>query len=107
MITIDEFARLDLRVAEVISAKPVEGATRLLLLEVDLGDERRTLVAGIAEHRQPEEIVGKKIVVVANLQPAVIRGITSNGMLLAAQSPEGTLAVVTVDHPVANGSRVR
>jgi len=106
MITIDQFARLDLRVAEVVSAKPVEGAKKLLLLEVDLGEERRTLVAGIAQYRTPAELVGKQIVVVANLEPAVIRGVTSQGMLLAAQAPDGALALVTVDQPVPNGSKV-
>lgn len=107
MITIDEFARLDLRVAEVLSAKPVEGAKRLLHLEVDLGEEKRTLVAGIAEHRKPEDLVGKKIVVVANLEPATIRGVTSYGMILAAQSADGALALLTVDQPLPNGARVR
>lgn len=107
MITIEEFARLDLRVAEVVSARPVEGAKRLLLLEVDLGEERRTLVAGIAEYRTPEELAGKKIVIVANLEPATIRGVTSQGMLLAAQAPDGALALLTVDQPLTNGSKVR
>ena len=107
MITIEEFARMDLRVAEVVSAQPVEGAKRLLLLEVDLGEERRTLVAGIAEYRRPEDIIGKKIVVVANLEPATIRGITSQGMILAAQSPDGALGLLTVDQPLLNGSKVR
>lgn len=107
MITIEEFSRLDLRIGEVVSAKPVEGAKKLLLLEVDLGEEkRRTLVAGIAQYRTPEELAGKKIVVVANLEPAVIRGNASQGMLLAAQGPDGSLALVTVDRPVPNGSRV-
>ncbi len=106
MITIDEFARLDLRIGEVVSASPVEGARKLLLLEVDVGGERRTLVAGIAQYRTPEELIGRKIVVVANLEPAVIRGITSQGMLLAAQGPEGSLALLTVDQPVPNGAKV-
>ncbi len=107
MINIEEFARIDLRVAEVISAQPVEGARRLLLLEVDLGEEKRTLVAGIAEYRKPEDIVGKKIIIVANLEPATIRGIASQGMILAAQSPDGALGLLTVDQPLANGSKVR
>ncbi|MDP2727832.1 MAG: methionine--tRNA ligase subunit beta [Dehalococcoidia bacterium] len=106
MISIEDFARLDLRIGEVVSARPVVGAKRLLQLEVDLGEERRTLVAGVAEHRSPEELVGRQIVVVANLEPAIIRGITSQGMLLAAQSPDGTLALLTVDQPLPNGAKV-
>lgn len=107
MISTEDFARLDLRIGEVVSARPVEGAKRLLLLEVDLGHERRTLVAGIAEYRSPHELLGKQIVVVVNLEPAVIRGLTSQGMLLAAQGPEGSLALLTVDQPVPNGAQVR
>ncbi|MDP2936619.1 MAG: methionine--tRNA ligase subunit beta [Dehalococcoidia bacterium] len=106
MITIEEFSLLDLRIGEVVSARPVDGAKKLLLLEVDLGEEKRTLVAGIAQHRNPEDLVGKQIVVVANLQPAVIRGVTSQGMLLAAQGPDGDLGLLTVDKPVPNGAKV-
>lgn len=106
MINIEEFARLELRIGQVISATVVAGASKLLLLEVDLGEEKRTLVAGIAQHRTPEDLVGKQIVVVANLQPAVIRGVTSQGMLLAAQGPDGDLGLLTVDKPVPNGAKV-
>lgn len=106
MINIEEFARLELRIGQVISATLVAGASKLLLLEVDLGEENRTLVAGIAQHRKPEDLVGKQIVVVANLQPAVIRGVTSQGMLLAAQGPDGDLCLLTVDKPVPNGAKV-
>lgn len=107
MVSLEDFERLDLRIGKVVSAQPVEGAKRLLLLEVDLGEERRNLVAGIAEYRSPQELVGKQIVVVVNLEPAVIRGITSQGMLLAAQGPDGSVGLLTVDQPVPNGSRVR
>lgn len=107
MISIEDFARLDLRIGEVLSARPVAGAQRLLVLEVDLGKERRTLVAGIAQYRSPQELVGVKIVVAANLEPATIRGVTSQGMLLAAQGPEGAFALLTVDQPVPNGARVK
>jgi methionyl-tRNA synthetase len=104
LITIEQFKEIDLRVATVVSAAPVPGADKLLKLEVDLGEERRQLVAGIAKQYSPAELVGKQIVVVANLQPAVIRGIESRGMLLAAVHPGG-LAVLTVDRPAPNGTK--
>lgn len=107
-ISIEEFARVDLRLAEVVSAGRVEKADKLLKLEVALGDERRTIVAGIAQHYTPEELVGKKIVVVANLKPAKLRGILSEGMLLAA-SDGGNLGLLTLDpgKNVPSGSRAK
>lgn len=105
LITIEQFKEIDLRVATVVSAAAIPGAEKLLKLEVDLGDERRPLVAGIAKHYRPEELVGKQIIVVANLQPAVIRGVESRGMLLAAVHPDG-LALVTLDRAAPNGARV-
>jgi methionyl-tRNA synthetase len=105
-VTYDEFARLDLRVALVASAAKVEGADRLLQLEVDLGTERRQVVAGIAEAYAPEEIVGKKVIFVANLAPAVIRGIRSEGMILAAGAKK-VEALSALDRDVAPGTKVR
>lgn len=105
-ITIDEFAKLDLRVAVVKSAEKIKGADRLLKLEVDLGEETRTIVAGIAQHYTPESLVGKSVVIVANLAPAKLRGVTSNGMILAASEGEA-LGVLTVDREVPPGSRVK
>ena len=107
-ISIEDFARIDLRLAEVVSAERVEKADKLLKLEVALGDERRTIVAGIAQHYSPEEMVGKKIVVVANLKPAKLRGILSQGMLLAA-SEGGNLGILTLDpgKNVPAGSRAK
>ncbi len=84
IITFDEFKRMDLRVAHILKAEPIPGATKLLKLEVDIGTEKRTMVAGIAETYKPEEIVGKHLVVIVNLKPAVIRGVESQAMLLAA-----------------------
>jgi methionyl-tRNA synthetase len=107
MITFREFEKLDLRVAQVLSAAKVEGADKLLKLEVDLGDERRTLVAGIAQQFTPEEMVGKKVVVVANLEPATIRGVESRGMILAATEGRTPLALVVPDRDCPVGSRVR
>ncbi len=105
LIDIDTFARTELRVARVLTAEPVEGADRLLRLTIDLGAETRQLVAGIAEHYRPDEISGKLVVVVANLKPARIRGVDSQGMLLAAKTA-GRLRVVTVDGDVPVGSGV-
>ncbi|MFC2169637.1 methionine--tRNA ligase [Acidobacteriota bacterium] len=85
VITFEEFNRLDLRVGEILKAEKAEGTKKLLKLEVDLGTEKRQMVAGIAEEYSPEDLVGKKLIVVANLKPAVIRGIESQAMLLAAE----------------------
>ncbi|MBC7342333.1 MAG: methionine--tRNA ligase [Clostridia bacterium] len=106
LISIEEFARLDLRVAEVLAAEKVEKTDRLLKLRVRIGDEERTVVAGIAQYYRPEELVGKKVVVVANLKPATLRGITSQGMILAAVGDDG-LSLVTPERNLASGAKVR
>ena len=105
-IDIAEFAKADLRVAKVIEAQKIEGADRLLLLQIELGDERRQIVAGIAQHYTPEELIGKKVVVVANLKPAKIRGVESHGMLLAASGNE-TVSILTPLKDVPAGSKVK
>ncbi len=105
-ITIDDFAKIDLRVAEVISCEKVEKTDKLLKIQVKLGEETRTIVSGIAQHYSPEELIGKRIVLVANLKPAKLRGITSQGMLLAA-SNEGVLEVLTLTKDLPSGSRVK
>ncbi|MGA6926102.1 MAG: methionine--tRNA ligase subunit beta, partial [Desulfosarcina sp.] len=101
-ITIDDFAKIDLRVATVVSAQAVPRAKRLLQLEVDLGD-RRTIVSGIAGSYAPEELVGKQVVVVANLKPAKLMGVMSKGMLIAATDDDGVI-VATLDKAVAPGT---
>jgi methionyl-tRNA synthetase len=105
-ITIDEFKRLDLRVAEVVAAEPVPKSKKLLKLTVRLGDETRTLVAGIAEHYRPEALVSRKVVVVANLEPATLMGVTSNGMVLAGSAGEA-LALLGLDRDLPSGAKVR
>jgi methionyl-tRNA synthetase len=87
-ITIDDFAKVDLRVGQVQVAEPVKGADRLLRLEVNLGDEVRQIVAGIAGAYEPEKLIGRKVVIVANLQPRKLRGLESNGMIVAASLGE-------------------
>jgi methionyl-tRNA synthetase len=107
-ISIEDFAKIDLRLAEVKSAEKVENADKLLKLEVALGGERRTVVAGIAPHYNPEELIGKKIMIVANLKPTKLRGILSEGMILAASDGE-TLGIMTVDpgKDVPPGAKVK
>lgn len=107
MLTIDEFSRVELRVATVLSAEAHPNADRLLVLRIDLGSEQRQLVAGIRKHYAPEELVGKQVVVVANLQPATLRGVESQGMVLAATDDEGRLSLVTPEREVGVGSKVK
>ncbi len=106
MITIEEFFKMDLRVGEIVEVEKVAGADKLYKLIVDLGGEKRQLVAGIAQYYTPEELKGRKIVVVANLKPATIRGVESQGMLLAADV-NGRPYIVEVPKEVPNGSKVR
>jgi methionyl-tRNA synthetase len=106
LITIDDFAKVELKVGKVISAEKVEKSEKLLKLQVDIGEERQ-IVAGIAKSYTPDDLVGKKIVVVANLKPAKLMGIESHGMLLAATDEEGRLSVLTLDREVKQGARVK
>jgi methionyl-tRNA synthetase len=106
IISFDEFKKLDLKVGKIVSAERIEGATKLLKLQVDLGAETRQVVAGIAQWYAPEDLVGRQIVVVANLAPAVIRGVESRGMLLAADL-DGTAVILQPDKEVPPGSAVR
>lgn len=107
MISLDEFGRVDLRVAEIVAAERVPGAARFLQLTVDLGGERRTLVGGLAQSYAPEDLRGLQVVVVTNLAPATIRGIESQGMLLGVGCEDpGVIALLTVNRPVRNGTPV-
>lgn len=107
-IGIDDFAKVDLRVAQVISAERVSGADKLLKLIVDLGSETRQILAGIAKTYSPENLIGRKIVIVANLQPRKMRGLESNGMLLAASiGDEGKPVLATFLEDVPNGARLK
>lgn len=105
-ITIDDFMKVDLRVATVLACEPVAKAKKLLKLQVDLGYEQRQVVSGIAEHYKPEELIGKKVIVVANLKPVNLRGELSQGMILAG-SHDGVLTLATVDPKLANGAQVK
>jgi methionyl-tRNA synthetase len=105
-IVYDDFAKLDLRVGTIMSAEKVEKADKLLKLEVDMGNRRRTIVSGIAQHFKADEIVGKQVVVVANLAPRKMRGIESNGMILMAEDSSGKLYFVSPGDKIEPGSGV-
>jgi len=105
-ITYDDFKKLDLRVAEILAVEPHPNADRLWVIKVKIADEQRTIVAGIKQFYKPEELVGKKIVVVKNLAPAVIRGVESQGMMLAA-STDSSLAFLTPEKDLPSGAIVK
>ena len=107
-ITIDDFTKIDLRVGEVKFAEPVKGADKLLHLKIDIGEpEPRTIVAGIALAYKPDHLVGRKVVIVANLQPRKLRGLVSHGMIVAA-SLEGDAPVLAgFTEPITPGARLK
>ncbi len=106
MISIDDFMNIELKTARVQSAKRVPGTDKLLELRVEIDGKERTLVAGVAEVYAPEELPGKKIIVVTNLEPATIRGVRSEGMVLAADV-DGKPVLATFDRWMPSGKRVR
>ncbi len=107
MITIDDFRRIELRIGEIVAADHIVGADRLLKLRVDVGSETRILVGGLGAAYRPEELLGLKVVVATNLQPATIRGVVSEGMLLGAACSGVLPALLTVNRPVPNGTPVQ
>lgn len=104
-IPFEQFQKLDMRVAKILSAERIQRAKKLLLLKVDVGGEVRVLVAGLAEHYSPEQLVGKEVVVIANLEPRVIMGFRAEGMLLAAVV-EGKPVLIVPEQEVPPGSKV-
>ncbi|MER3496119.1 MAG: methionine--tRNA ligase subunit beta, partial [Armatimonadota bacterium] len=107
VIGIDEFARVQLRVGRVLEAEPMEGSDKLLILQVVVGEERRRIVAGIKKSYSPEDLIGRQVVVIANLKPAKLRGIESQGMLLAATDAEGNAILLEPDREAPEGATVR
>jgi len=107
LITYDDFMKIQLRTAEVIEAEKVPKSEKLLKLKVRLENEERQVVAGIAKSYEPEKLIGKKVVIVANLQPAKLMGLESNGMILAAENSEGGLQVLSLPDNVNSGTRVK
>src|SRR5262249_11402605 len=107
-ISIDDFSKVDLRVGRVLSAERVKGADKLLHLKIDIGEpETRSIVAGIAEAYQPEQMLGRKVVIVANLQPRKLRGLTSNGMIAAASLEGGKPVLAGFLEEVPVGARLK
>lgn len=105
MISFDDFQKLDLRVARIIKAEKVENSEKLLKLEVDLGEEKRQIVAGIGKFYNPEDLIGKEIVVVANLEPKNLMGLESQGMLLAA-TVDGEPVILVPEKEVQPGAKI-
>jgi methionyl-tRNA synthetase len=105
-ISIDDFMKIDLRVAEVLQAEPIKKTDKLLKLQLDLGYEKRQVVSGIAQYYQPEDLVGQKVICITNLKPVKLRGELSQGMILAG-SKDGTLSLATVDQTLPNGAKVK
>lgn len=106
-IQYDDFAKIELRVATILEAKPHPNADKLLVLQIDLGEEKRQICAGIRAYYQPEQLVGRQIIVVANLEPRMLRGEVSNGMLLAAHDQAaGKVILLGLADSAAPGSKV-
>ncbi len=107
LISLEQFQQVDLRVAEVVSAEKIPKSDKLLKIELEVGEDgSRQVVAGIAEEYQPEELIGRYVLYVANLKPVKLRGVLSQGMLLAAIDKDGRIALTTVDQEIAPGSRI-
>ena len=107
IVTYDDFMKIQLRTAEIIEAEKVSKSEKLLKLKVKLDSEERQVIAGIAKSYQPEDLIGKKVVIVANLQPAKLMGLESKGMILAVETSNGSLEVLNVPESVSNGTRVK
>ena len=105
MVTIDDFRKVELRTAEVLASEPHPNADRLLVLKLKVGAEERQIVSGIRQHYQPADLVGKTVILVANLEPADLRGVQSHGMLLAVRDGEKVI-VVTTEKQTASGLAV-
>jgi len=106
MINYDDFKKVELKVAKIISAEEVAGAEKLLKLQIDIGSEKRQIVAGIRKVYQPSDLIGKEIIVVTNLEPRMVMGIESNGMLLAASDDNGPV-ILRPDKDVPPGSGIK
>jgi methionyl-tRNA synthetase len=106
MITIEDFAKVELKIGKVLEAQRVEKSNKLIVMKIDTGEERQ-IVAGVGRAYTPEELVGKSIIVVTNLQPANLMGVKSHGMLLAAPDDEGNLSIITPEKEIKAGARVK
>ena len=105
-MTFEEFKKLDLRIGKITAAEKVEGSEKLVKLTVDLGDSERQIIAGIGEYYSPEELANRKIAVVANLEPKIMMGLESQGMLLAADTPEGPVLLMPDETRLSTGREI-
>jgi methionyl-tRNA synthetase len=106
MISFDDFKKVELKTAVITASERVEGSDKLVKLAIDLGSEQRQLVAGIGKHYETAQLIGKQIVIVANLEPRTLMGLESQGMLLAADSPDGPILLIT-DKPAPPGTLIK
>jgi methionyl-tRNA synthetase len=106
-VSFDDFTKMDIRLGTILNAEKVEKADKLLKLLVDTGIDKRTIVSGIAEHYQPEDVIGKTVQVLLNLAPRKIRGIESQGMILMAEDHEGKLSFMVPEKPFEAGGGIR
>ncbi len=106
-IEFDDFGKMDIRVGTVLEAERVPKTKKLLKLKVDTGIDKRTVVSGIAEYYEPEELIGKQVSILVNLEPKKLKGIESQGMILCAENADGSLSIVSPDQKVKNGSEIK
>ncbi len=106
-VSYDDFMKMDLRICQVLEAEKVAKTKKLLKLKVDTGIDQRTIISGIAEYYEPENLIGKKVLMLVNLQPKEIKGVLSQGMILMAENSNGELAIVSPDKDIINGGMVK
>jgi len=106
MVTFEDFSKIELKTAKILNASRVEGSEKLVILDLELGEEKRQIVAGIGKAYCPEDLIDKTIVIVANLEPKELMGIISNGMLLAAHDSEGNPVILIPEKEVSSGVKV-
>ena len=106
MINYEDFSKVELKVAKILTAERVEGSEKLVKLQIDLGEEQRQLIAGIGKQYTPEDLIDTQIIIVANLEPRKLMGLESQGMLLAAHGPEGEPILLRPDKETPNGSQI-
>lgn len=107
IIKLEDFQKIDLRVGKIITAEKIESSQKLLRLEIDLGNEWRQIVSGIADQYNPEKLINKKVIIIANLESKTIKGIESQGMLLAAEDENGTISLIIPDKDIKEGSIIK
>jgi len=105
-ITIDDLKKIEIRVGEIIGAEPVEGSEKLLILKVNFGNEERQILSGIAKHFAPQDIIGKKVPFITNLEPRKMMGLESNGMILAAKDLADHMSLLNISPEIENGTQI-